>query len=148
MGAGAYSVGRRVAVMDAHTEKLISLLNSLRDKTRAISGADGPKCYGFVFEKNGVPKEISVPYKNIREGCDKNTQTNIPLTWQNDVKVKSLQTNGVGDGEKITILFAPPHGTIVADENDNSFTIVLQYKDRTRTIDINESSGRIEKVIN
>lgn len=148
MGAGAYSVGRRIAVMDTHTEKLVSLLHSLRDKSKAISGADGAKCYGFIFTKQNIPEQIVTLYKNSREGCDTSVEpVRIPLSWQQDVTVKSLHTGENNEPESLQILFAPPHGTIVLDEGNHSFTVELQYKDRTRTIEINESSGRIEKVL-
>ncbi len=149
MGAGAYSVGRRIAVMDAHSEKLVSLLHALRDKSKAISAATGAKCYGFIFTKDAIPEQITTPYLNNRAGCDSTAEpVRVPLNWQSDVTVKSIKTGESGTPPSLKILFSPPHGTIILDEGNHSFTIELQYKDRTRKIEINESSGRIEKVLN
>ncbi len=149
MGAGAYSVGRRIAVIDTHAEKLVSQLNASRDKAKAVRGADGPLCYGFIFEKGKVPQAISTKYSNNREGCNRIEQpVTRALSWQPDVTIKSLKTGVQGEPEKFQLLFSPPHGTITLDNTETSLTIELSYKDRTRTIKINEASGLIEKTLN
>lgn len=150
MGAGAYSVGRRIAIIDLHAEKLVSQLNSLRDKSQAVTP---PKCIGVYFEKNAAPKKIEMPYLNARQGCDHTQETKLDMDWQKDVLVTTIKVNGQPQDSALPIVFVPPHGALapisgISNESDNTtFTLELTYKDRTRTVEINESSGTIEKKI-
>ncbi len=151
MGAGAYSAGRKIAVIDLHAEKLVSVLNSLRDKARAgaKSGAT-PKCYGLTFTVGSAPKLVERNYLNSRELCENTLQPVEAFEWQPDVKLKSILVSGNENSAPLDVIFYPPHGNIlpitgISSDQNTRFTFIIEYKDRTRTIEVDETSGRIEK---
>lgn len=144
MGAHAYSVGRRTAIIDIHAEKLTSLLHSFRDKTKADKE---PMCTGMIFKKGETPQKIQVLFKNSYVGCDRTAApVQTLLDWQNDVMIETIRIAGNDSDVPLKLLFAPPHGIIVADPEGQSFTIIIRYKDITRIIEINTAAGRIERI--
>lgn len=137
LGIGSYRSMRSAITIDLEADKFVALLQSLESQTRSTSQSKGPQCIEVVFQKNSMPQQHTASYKNAVDGCDWDSQKNLPLGLAADVVVTS----------DVTVRFTPPEGRMKIMPEAGVLTIALkQNPSMMRTISLNASSGTIQKI--
>ena len=141
VGITSFSSARMGLVVDLESDKLVSLLHTLRNETRAKS-----KCFGIAFEKNKPPQKIEAAYKNPVEGCDKPVSSTLqfdPDLVLTDVKLDARAQNAM------SVTFVPPYGTMQFEPHGNDLELALSLRTGAyvaQTIRISSTTGKIEKM--
>lgn len=138
-GAGSYSIARRGIAVDLETDKIIALLQDLREQTK-ISAT----CIKVQFLKNQqkITKETA-QYENRR--CGNFSSSDIPLN--SNIVTADITANETAR-DNLAVLFTPPFGALSSEPTAQTAEIKLAFKTNQtawKKISINLISGKIEK---
>ena len=111
---GGFSAMRRTIALDINTDTMVNTLNALRGESQR-----GITCSGVNFKVQAQPEKITTPYVNATRTCDLSSPQKSPLAWSQDTAVTSIKSTDAESGvpaneNELTVLFAPPRGTMVS----------------------------------
>lgn len=127
VSAGGFSAMRRTVALDISTDTIVNTLNALRGESQR-----GTSCSGMQFQAGSTPKKITALYSNATRSCNLSSLQESPFIWNHDSTIES----------DLTILFAPPRGTMVAPTEEKKLTLTSN-NGRSRTIKINPLSNTV-----
>ncbi len=142
VSAGGFSAMRRTVALDISADTIVNTLNALRGESQR-----GTTCEGMLFQVDKAPEKITAPYANATRTCELSSLQKSPFTWSRDSAVSRIQNSAVESGvaesdQTLTILFAPPRGTMTAPTEEKTLTLTAS-NGRSRTITINPLANTI-----
>lgn len=141
-GIGSYSAARQNITLDLETDRIVALLQTLREQSRTSA-----KCAGITFEKGKMPTKIEAKYQNSKQKCA-NKMGVSDVNLSPEITLSGLQLDGVAR-DVFSILFVPPHGEAEFTPESSEAVLTLKIKSKnylSRDILINRISGKIEKL--
>lgn len=145
VGIDIYSSSRKNLVTDLESDKLVSMLHTIREEAKSSSPS---KCVGIKLAKNENPQKIESPYLSAQKACSDSINT-APMSWNSEAVISEI---AVDDSQKkyLSVLFSPPFGEMqFLGGNGATAQLTVAFKANTqyfKKISINKASGRFEKL--
>ncbi|MBI5412720.1 prepilin-type N-terminal cleavage/methylation domain-containing protein [Candidatus Peregrinibacteria bacterium] len=142
IGIFNYTAVRKNMAIDLETDKIVQILNLMREETKS-SG----RCIGIKFKKSETPARLESAYNGQTKGCD--TAAEMAMSEFRELLAVNLEE----DGREIpdwSVMFVPPFGAMrFSPDALESAKIVFALKNaeqNTRTVSLEPVSGRIVKM--
>lgn len=140
-GVGSYSAARQNIALDLEADKIVALLQTLREQSRTSA-----KCAGITFEKGKIPSQIEAKYQNSKQKCAAKVGVS-DVSLNPEIILSEIQLDGAVR-DVFSVVFVPPHGEAEFTPESSEAVLTLKIKSKeylSREILINRISGKIEK---
>lgn len=144
VGLDIYSSSRKFMVVDLESDKLIALMRSIREESKALRPA---QCVGIEFSVNNTPQKVYSDYNSDARDCG-NARTTSPITFGGEAAISAITLNN-SSRTNLTLNFAPPFGEMELSETGNTGEITVAFRTNTnvfKKIYFNRMSGNITKL--
>lgn len=142
-GAASYSTARQNIAVDLEADKLVALLNTLREESKVSA-----KCAGITFEKGKTPSKTEANYKNKTQKCAGQAKVS-EINLSPEIRISELNLDET-QHDVFSVIFIPPAGSAQFAPDAAEAEIILSVKSKSylsRTVLINQATGKIEKVM-